>query len=99
MKKRIKKKINDREKIKFMIKLDIFKELKEDSVAHKIKDYFTLGTIENKMMFEWDNEHKYLLVSKKSLMYILTLCNSAERIKNYNMKLVKDNKWERGEIK
>lgn len=73
---------------KFAFKVDIASEMKEDSIAHKIKSYFELDTIQNKLLFKYDRESKKLLLSKKHIMYLLSLCNDVETLKNYNMELV-----------
>ena len=70
------------------LKADLSKELKEDSIAHKIKNYFELGTYQNSMLFKYDEESKKLLVSKAQLEYLLSLCNDAECQANYDMEIV-----------
>mgnify|MGYP003295716489 CR=1 FL=1 len=61
---------------------------KEDSIAHKIKAYFECRTIQNEMLFNWDDKNKKLLVSKFQLMYLLSLCNDIEIANDYDMELV-----------
>ena len=90
MNKRIKKKMSTREQAEFIKKICISKELQEDSIAHKIKNYFELDTLQQKMLFKWDSENKELLISRRCIMYLLTLCNDAEQFRNYKMKIVDD---------
>lgn len=88
--------MNKRNKIKqqkeksamFALKIDLSKELREDSIAHKIKNYFELGTYQNSMLFKYDEENKKLLVSKKQLMYLASLCNDTECQTDYDMEIV-----------
>ena len=77
--------------VKFACKINISEEIKQDSIAHKIKSYFECGTITNKMLFKWDNEKKKVLVSRKHLIYLLSLCNDAETLRNYDMEIVECN--------
>ena len=88
MNKRQKNKQNKRDLVNFALKINISDELKQDSIAHKIKSYFELDTITNNMMFKWDNENKKLLVSRKIVMYLLSLCNDVELNNDYNMEIV-----------
>lgn len=71
MNKRQKNKKLKQESAKFLLKINIAEELKNDSIAHLIKDYFTLGTISNNEMFTY--EQGKILVSKKALRHLLTL--------------------------
>ena len=88
MSKRIKNKKLKNEMVKFAVKVNIADELKEDSIAHKIKNYFELDSIQNKMLFKWDKEKKKLLISKKHIMYLISLCNDVETLKDYDMEIV-----------
>lgn len=75
----------------FAFKLDIAHEMKEDSIAHKIKSYFELNTIQNKLLFNYDRKNKKFLISKKHVMYLLSLCNDVETMKDYDMEIVECN--------
>ena len=88
MNKRIKNEKLKNEMVKFAVKVNIADELKEDSIAHKIKNYFELDSIQNKMLFKWDKEKKKLLISKKHIMYLISLCNDVETLKSYDMEIV-----------
>lgn len=88
MNKRIKNKKLKNEMVKFAVKVNIADELKEDSIAHKIKNYFELDSIQNKMLFKWDKEKKKLLISKKHIMYLISLCNDVETLNDYDMEIV-----------
>ena len=88
MNKRIKNKKSKNEMVKFAVKVNIADELKEDSIAHKIKNYFELDSIQNKMLFKWDKEKKKLLISKKHIMYLISLCNDVETLNDYDMEIV-----------
>lgn len=88
MNKRIKKKKSKELEANFIAKICISKELKEDSIAHKIKNYFELGTLQQKMLFKWDSKQEKLFVSKKTLMYLLSLCNDVEQNRNYEMEII-----------
>ena len=88
MNKRQKLKKKKREYVTFAYKIDIAREMKEDSIAHKIKSYFELDTLQNKMLFKWDKDKKKLLISKKHIMYLISLCNDVETLKSYDMEIV-----------
>lgn len=88
MNKKIKNKKLKNEMVKFAVKVNIADELKEDNIAHKIKNYFELDSIQNKMLFKWDKEKKKLLISKKHIMYLISLCNDVETLKDYDMEIV-----------
>ena len=88
MNKRIKNEKLKNQMVKFAVKVNIADELKEDSIAHKIKNYFELDSIQNKMLFKWDKEKKKLLISKKHIMYLISLCNDVETLKSYDMEIV-----------
>ena len=77
--------------VKFAYKINISEEMKQDSLAHKIKSYFELDTIQNKLLFKYDKKNGKLLISKKHIMYLLSLCNDVETLKNYDMKIVECN--------
>jgi len=55
------------------LKLSVANELRKDSIAHLIKEYFTLDNIHNRELFKYDNEKGKLLVSKKCLNYLLNI--------------------------
>lgn len=93
MKKRQKKKLNKNKEIMFALKIDLFKELKEDSIDHLVKDYFTMDNIRNKELFKYDKESKKILVSKKSLNHILKLCGSTLLEHEYDFELVDEIKY------
>lgn len=64
------------------------KKCKEDSIAHKIKSYFEVGNVTNMMLFKYNDETKKVEVSKKHLIYLLSLCNDIETLKDYDMEIV-----------
>lgn len=64
------------------------KECKADSIAHKIRSFFDIETVNNKLLFKRDKENKKLLVSKTALMYLLTLQNDVELLNDYDMEFV-----------
>lgn len=68
-----------------------WKSYKEDSIAYKIKKYFELNTIQNMMLFKYDKATKEVLVSKQHLMFLLSLTNDVETLKDYNFKIVDKN--------
>lgn len=88
MNKRQKLKRKKREYVNFYYKLDIASEMKNDSIAHKIKSFFELETIQNRLLFKYDFEKGKLLISKKHIMYLLSLCNDIETLNNYDMEIV-----------
>ena len=88
MKKRQKKKLNKNKEIMFALKVDLFKELKEDSIAHLVKDYFTMNNVRNMELFKYDKDSKKILVSKKALNHILKLCGSTLLEHEYDFELV-----------
>lgn len=88
MNKRQKLKRKKREYVNFYYKLDIASEMKNDSIAHKIKSFFELDTIQNRLLFKYDFEKSKLLISKKHIMYLLSLCNDIETLNNYDMEIV-----------
>lgn len=83
---KFKKKKQD--ELKYIMKVDIGEELRKDSIAHKIKNYFEVGTIQNSMLFKYDEKKDEVLVSKEILMYLLSLENDIEKLKSYKMKIV-----------
>ncbi len=80
-----------REYIKIGCEIKDCKQCKEDSVAHKIKSFFDTNNIESKLLFKWDKETKKVLISKKALMHLLTICNSFELTQDYDMEVVDRN--------
>ena len=76
------------DELKYIMKVDIGEELRKDSIAHKIKNYFEVGTIQNSMLFKYDEKKDEILVSKEILMYLLSLENDIEKLKSYKMKIV-----------
>ena len=88
MNKRQKLKKKKQEYASFYYKIDIANEIKNDSIAHKIKSYFELDTIQNKLLFKYDFDKSKLLISKKHIIYLLSLCNDAETTQNYDMEIV-----------
>lgn len=74
--------------IKVGVSLTQCDKCKQDSIAHKIKSYFEHRTITNMMLFKWDDTGKKLLVSRKQLIYLLSLCNDIEILQNYDMEIV-----------
>lgn len=88
MNKRIKNKKFKNEMVKFAVKVNIADELKEDSIAHLIKDYFTLDTIRNKELFKWDSEENKLLISKKCINHLLKICEAEPLEHEYNIEIV-----------
>lgn len=85
-KKQFQRRIAD--KVKFGIDVKDCKKCKEDSIAHKIKSYFDQENITNHMLFKYDKDRKKLLVSKHQLIYLLSLCNDIEILKDYDMEIV-----------
>lgn len=88
MKKRQKKKLNKNKEVMVVLKIDLFKELKEDSIAHLVKDYFTMNNVRNMELFKYDKDSKKILVSKRALNHILKLCGSALLEHEYDFQLV-----------
>lgn len=88
MNKRQKKKINKNKELMFMLKVDISKEMREDSIAHLVKDYFTMDNVRNREMFKSDKEKNKILVSKKALNHILKLCESELLESNFDFEFV-----------
>ena len=76
------------DELKYIMKVDIGEELRKDSIAHKIKNYFEVGTIQNSMLFKYDEKKDEVLVSKEILIYLLSLENDIEKLKSYKMKIV-----------
>ena len=74
MNKRQKKKINKNKELMFMLKVDISKEMRKDSIGHLVKDYFTMDNVRNSELFKYDREKGKMLVSRKALNHILKLC-------------------------
>lgn len=64
---------------------------KEDSIAHEIKSFFEVGNISNMLLFKYDAEEKKVLVSKKALMHLLSMCNAGELRNDYEMRIVDSN--------
>lgn len=91
MNKRQKQKKEKRDWIKFYYKIDIANEIKDDSIAHKIKSYFEIDTLQNRLLFKYDFDRKKLLISKKHIMYLLSLCNDIETLTDYDMEIVDKN--------
>lgn len=85
-KKKFKKEIKSG--IKVGMSLTQCDKCKQDSIAHKIKSYFELETITNCMLFKYDGEREKVLVSKRQLIYLLSLCNDIEQLKDYDMEIV-----------
>lgn len=77
-----------KDELKYTLKVCIWEELRKDSIAHKIKNYFEVGTIQNSMLFKYDEKKDEVLVSKEILMYLLSLENDIEKLKSYKMKIV-----------
>ena len=88
MNKRQKLKKKKRDYVGFVYKIDIAKEMREDSIAHLVKSYFTVGTVHNDELFKYDNVTGKLLVSEKALNYLIKLCDSGLLEKDYDFKLV-----------
>ena len=88
MNKRQQLKKKKKEYVSFAYKIDIASEMKEDSIAHLVKDYFTLDTIHNKEMFYYNKETKKILVSKKALNHLLKLCGAELLEQNVDFELV-----------
>ena len=87
MKRRIEKK-KWRNAVKVGLSITQCDRCKSDSIAHKIKSYFDSDTITNHMLFKWDKERNKLLVSKHQLIYLLSLCNDIENLRDYEMEIV-----------
>ena len=88
MKTRQQLKKKKREYVTFAYKIDIASEMKEDSIAHLVKSYFTLEDIHNKEMFYYNKETKKILVSKKALNHLLKLCGTELLEHNFDFELV-----------
>ncbi len=88
MNKRQQLKKKKREYVTFAYKIDIAREMKEDSIAHLVKSYFTMGNIHNDEMFCYNKETKKILVSKKALNHLLRLCSSELLEQNFDFELV-----------
>ena len=88
MNRRQKLKKKKRDYVAFAYKIDIAKEMREDSIAHLVKSYFTVGTLHNNELFKYDNVTGKLLVSEKALNYLIKLCDSSLLEKDYDFKLV-----------
>lgn len=83
--------------VKIGVSLQCCEECKQDSIAHEIKSYFEIDNINQRLLFKYDHEKEKLLISKKVLHHLLTLCNSVEITKNYDMELVEENDiWMKG---
>jgi hypothetical protein len=74
--------------IKIGMSLTQCDKCKQDSIAHKIKSYFEIDTITYRMLFKYDSERKKVLVSKRQLIYLMSLCNDVEQLQDYNMEIV-----------
>lgn len=88
MNKRQKKKINKNKELMFMLKVDISKEIREDSIAHLVKDYFTMDNVRNSELFKYDREKGKMLVSRKALNHILKLCELEPLEMNFDFEFV-----------
>lgn len=88
MNKRQKLKKKKRDYVTFAYKIDIASEMKEDSIAHLVKSYFTTDTIHCKELFYYNNETQKLLVSEKALNHLLRLCDSSLLEHNFTFELV-----------
>ena len=88
MNKRQQLKKKKREYITFAYKIDIESEMKEDSIAHLVKSYFTLNTIHNKEIFYYNEKTKKILISKKALNHLLKLCSAELLEQNFDFELV-----------
>lgn len=97
MKKRQFQKNQKKKEFGFVVKVNIAEELKQDSIAHLIKDYFTLDNIRNKEMFKYDKEKDKILVSKKCLNHILKLTGAEFLEHNFDYELVDEIKVLKGE--
>jgi len=88
MNKRQRLKKKKKEYVAFAYKIDIASEMKEDSIAHLVKSYFTMGNIHNNEMFYYNKETQKILVSKKALNHLLRLCDSELLEHNFDFELV-----------
>lgn len=88
MNKRQQLKKKKKEYVTFAYKIDIANEMKEDSIAHLVKSYFTMGNIHNEEMFYYNKETQKVLVSKKALNHLLRLCDSELLEHNFDFELV-----------
>ena len=88
MNKRQQLKKKKKECVTFAYKIDIASEMKEDSIAHLVKSYFTIDNIHNKEMFCYNKETQKILVSKKALSHLLRLCDSELLEQNFDFELV-----------
>ena len=88
MNKRQKLKKKKNEYVNFAYKIDIASEMKKDSIAHLVKEYFTIDNIHNKELFFYNEETKKILVSKKALNHILRLCGAELLEHNFDFELV-----------
>ncbi len=90
MNKRQRNKLKKREYASYIYKVDIAREIKEDSIAYLVKSYFELDSIHNKELFEYDDDTKKILVSKKALNHLLKLCGAELLEHNFDFELVDD---------
>ncbi len=88
MNKRQQLKKKKKEYVKFAYKIDIASEMKEDSIAHLVKSYFTMDNIHNKELFYYNEETQKILVSKKALNHLLRLCGSELLEHNFDFEIV-----------
>ena len=88
MNKRQQLKKKKKEYVTFAYKIDIANEMKEDSIAHLVKSYFTTGNIHQNELFYYNEETQKILVSKKALNHLLRLCDSALLEQNIDFELV-----------
>ena len=88
MNKRQQLKKKKREYVTFAYKIDIANEMKEDSIAHLVKSYFTMGEIHQGELFYYNKQTKKILVSKKALNHLLKLCGSELLEHNFDFELV-----------
>ena len=63
-----------KEMIDYIVKINLSEEMKEDSIAHLVKQYFTYGTVRCLELFDCQNGDGKILVSKKALNHILKIC-------------------------
>lgn len=74
----------------FILKTQISKELQEDSIAHLVKSYFTIGNIHNSELVKYDKERKKILISKKALNHLFRICDSELLEQDFDMELVSE---------
>lgn len=77
-----------KEMIDYIVKINLSEEMKEDSIAHLVKQYFTYGTARCAELFDCQNGNGKILVSKKALNHILKICDCELLEDDYDFEFV-----------